>query len=364
LRDIVFVYLGGKVPKYVDASLALAKKYSGLDVTFIAQDSLSSRFGELNINFVSLENFYDPLTFENAKKNVTLDHQFRSGFWLKTLERLFVLKQFMIYESRDSIFHAELDQVFFGADELLDNLITTGLRGIFYPLHNTEKAVASVFYSNDIDALDSILELSCNGPSFANEMELLITWSKKFPNKFIALPTLKDILLEREKVTNKNKFKTVDHKSLGGIVDASELGLWVAGRDPKNLALSEKPATKFTYPSSSASLSTNSLKNLRFELSSMGDELTITYPDNSIHIRVFNLHIQAKIHGWLIKNQSHLFLMFLKANSPDKFRFPGTRRIQIQYAVIVILSRIRKEKISYIYSKLIEVTKCIINHLK
>jgi hypothetical protein len=364
LKDVVFVYLGEKVPKYVDASLRLAQKYSGLDVTFVAQESLSSRFSRWDLRFVELESFYDPQIFENVKNNVQLDHNFRSGFWLKTLERLFVIKQFMIFESRSSIFHAELDQLIFRADQLLNNIASTGLKGVFYPLHSAEKAVASVFYSNDIDALNSILELASNGPPFANEMELLSSWALRFPNKFIALPTLNEVLLEREGLSDKHSKKWISHRSLGGIVDASELGLWVAGRDPKNLALSERPATKFTYPTPYASLTTNSLRNLRFNFNSVKNELLVNNQDTNISIRVFNLHIQSKIHGWLIKDQSHILLMFLKANSSYKFSIPGTRWVQIKYALSIILRRVRQEKFTYVYAKSLEVVKYLINFFK
>ena len=364
MKDVVFIYLGTRVPKYVDASLQLACEYSGLPVTFIGEGALRKRFLHLDINFIELNSFYNPKKFQQVKNNVKLDHFFRAGFWLHTLERLFVLEQFMVSDSRSTIFHAELDQLLFGVDDLINNIEKTKLTGVFFPFHNTNKAVASVFFCNKIDSLRLLIDEASMGGSFANEMELLVRWASKSPEHFFALPTITDVSCKIKNIEKNSSYRTLDYQFLGGVVDAAELGLWVAGRDPRNLALSERPATKFTYPNERAAMPRSYLERLRFHFFSMENHLMVIDKNNGDQIRIYNLHIQAKIHPWLKSNKTHMSQLFQNSNSNNIYFIPGTRLTQIAYAFTVIMQRIRKEKLRYVVVKSTELFRYLVSLIK
>lgn len=364
MKEVVFVYLGSKPAKYIKPSLELACLYGGVKVTLIAEGSLKRKWQSSQINFVELEDFYKSEKFNNTKQKIILDHTFRNGFWLHTLERFFVLEQFMNVSAQDSIFHAELDQLLFGVGNLIAELESKDFKGLYFPLHNLNKAVASVLYCNSKAALETLTDRACMGPSYSNEMELLIDWATEYSEYFCALPTLSEVNPNKSPIKLSNGFTVVDHRSIGGIVDAAELGLWIGGRDPRNLSLRHRPTNKFTYPENRSALSKDLLKSLKFILNSDSKQLFVQLMDNTELIRIYNLHLQSKIHPWLASNNSNLIYMLNTSSSINTISFPGTQRTQIIYAAGVIIGRIRKEKMKYIYQKTIEYSQLIYRTIK
>ena len=157
-REVHFVYLGPNLPRYGLASIELAARYSGINVHLIGNAQMARSLRHSPARFTAVEDFYNQAEFRKASENVTSPNSFRQGFWLKTLERFFVLSQYMSTENLDSIFHAELDQLLFRVDFLLPKLDETGQRGLFLPFHTAEKAMASVLYCNSPGALRSLLD--------------------------------------------------------------------------------------------------------------------------------------------------------------------------------------------------------------
>ena len=94
-REVNFVYLGKTLPDYGLASIELASRYSGLNVRLIGNASMARSLKNSSAKFTAVEDFYDEKEFKEASKSLTSPHSFRQGFWLKTLERFFVLSQYM-----------------------------------------------------------------------------------------------------------------------------------------------------------------------------------------------------------------------------------------------------------------------------
>ena len=113
-EKIVFIYLGDSFPKYAESSLQLALQHSGMNVHIIGNKVLEKSAFMNGVRFSSVEEFYNPKIFRDIAKKATLPHEFRNGFWLKTLERFFVMYQYMESQNVSKIFHAELDQLLFG----------------------------------------------------------------------------------------------------------------------------------------------------------------------------------------------------------------------------------------------------------
>lgn len=325
MTKVLFVFLGSSLPKYVSASAKLASKTSGLEVTLLGNARLFRAARREGIDFAPIEDFYDPREFETAGRRISLDTDFRGGFWLKTLERLFVLEQFMSYAKLDSIFHAELDQLLFRTDMLVERLEAGNNQGVFFPLHNAEKGVASVFYCNSKLAFRDLIETAGSGEGFANEMVLLARWARG-AGDFFELPTLSDSTRLDGDIQNNKRIG-----NLGGVVDAAELGLWVGGRDPRNLPVSERPTTKYSYPQGGATLSSGFLGGIRFRYDPDERSLWVRDPDAGGETQVYNLHIHSKVHKWLHSDPGALYRLFEIANSKLKAVLPGTRFTQLTF---------------------------------
>jgi hypothetical protein len=325
-KAVHFVYLGESLPKYANASLDLASRFSGLEVHLLGNSEIKSDVRSKRIKFTAIEDFYNPEEFGRASRLLTNDKSFRNGFWLKTLERFFVLEQY--YKATDSqgLFHAELDQLLFRNDILLSKIESLGHRGAFFPFHSQTLGVASVFFCNNHEALRSFIEFSLVN-EFENEMALLADWASDAPEHVFALPTLSSVV-NRYPTTMVEQVSEVPHTKIGGIVDASQIGQWVGGIDPKNVPISEIPKTKFVNTEGERCLSLQQLQELKFELNIKDGFLTVNF-DKKESLVLYNLHLHSKAHDFLNRSKSSMYRFLKWANSNEARPIPGSRKEQL-----------------------------------
>ena len=310
-----FVYLGESLPKYVRPALELAIKHSGLDVVLLGNHALREKISGIAVEFIAIEEFYLDDEFRVASKRLSSPETFRSGFWHKTLERFFVLDQYLKTSGKGSIFHAELDQLLFRADSLITNLKGTQLKGLFFPLHNDRKAIASVLYCNSPKSLRSLVEFSQNYKVYENEMELLAKWSEESTSNAYFLPTIADELRPKEFALRKQD-RIMTNSYVRGFVDAAQIGMWAGGLDPRNDRPTKLGLTKYVGESSPELISDSDLRQINFHFRPEDSTLEAIHPKME-SAPLFNLHLHSKIHGWLNKNDKRLVSFFEYANKGE-----------------------------------------------
>lgn len=325
---LVFVHIGEDSPAYIPYSLRLAQIHNRLPVFCVSNESNRKQLSVEGVAFVPLEEFYDPRGFQAAKNGIAFNHSFRSGFWLRSFERLFVMHQFLMSYRYQSVLHAELDQLLFGVDELARALNRIPQRGVFFPFHSPEKAVASILYVNHLQAIASLIEMAQDGQVRNNEMELLRDWAKANPEQAWALPTLGN-RTSPNMVPAPEGVATLESVVIQGIVDAAELGLWVGGRDPRNLQLDQTPANHFMYPAEKRWIQPEELRGLQFSYDEATKRLIVTDRPSNFSQRIYNLHLHSKIHKWIWQKDRSFELLFQFANSNTDHRFPFTRLRQV-----------------------------------
>jgi hypothetical protein len=325
--ELVFIYLGKDFPKYAAHSIDLASSYSGLNVRLIGNQVLKPSIKSKNVAFTAVEDFYDGLSFSAAAERVWGNHAFRNGFWLKSMERLFVLEQYMKVGSVNQVLHAELDQIVFKLDSLVSSLNAVNKSGLFIPFHTGQSAVASILFCNKVLTLSSLLDFARDGDVVPNEMALIARWAKKNPDAIHPLPTLASHLNH----SSQDEFlleQTLKVNEIGGIVDAAQLGQWAAGIDPRNVPIFKRPMNKFVDDPIESLLTRKQLEKLEFKLSQDGSELSICF-NESYTCRVYNLHIHSKIHLLLNQKPTSLRAFISKVNSEGQHCFAGTRKMQL-----------------------------------
>ena len=325
-NTIVFIYLGDKLPKYGIAALKLAKVTSGSNIHLIGNAIMLPQAMAAGAKFTPVESFYDETKFANAREYVSSDPTFRSGFWLKSMERLFVLEQFMSLNNLNEILHAELDQLIFDSSRLTQKLGNSPHKGIFFPFHNPNAVVASLLFVNDLSALQSLTQMAGSGESFNNEMDLLAKWSKTNPTSAFALPTLATEILGRNFIIPEN-IKCLKAQDIDGIVDAAQLGQWVAGIDPRNVPISEHPTSKFVDQDAPSLLNRNLLEELKFVLDS--DKTGLSAEVKGHAFRLYNLHLHSKCHIAIWKSKNLLEELFNQSSTSKPMRISGMRKVQI-----------------------------------
>jgi hypothetical protein len=323
-----FVFIGEKLPNYARASIKLANQTCGAKVQLIGNSSIAKSIDKKYAELIPIEEFYDKEQFTDASKRITSDRGFRNGFWIKSVERFFVLDQFAKYTAQETIFHAELDQLLFGIDDLITQIDKTFRRGMFIPFHSPTSAVASVVYINDFAALDSLINTASTGDSYNNEMELIAAWARLNPEKVFALPTLASIAKGSERVVPPHVEELSLMETLGA-VDAAQMGQWVAGIDPRNVSLETKPETKFVDQEREWLLTEKDLIEFEFEVSPDQKKLHVT--NSWGRTRLYNLHLHAKVHKLLLRPNFSIAKLIDFANQPNKHHLPGTRMMQLSW---------------------------------
>lgn len=339
-QDLYFVYLGGALPSYVCASIQLAKQYSGLNVHLLGHAEYATKLGRNSDTLIPVEDFYDPVPFQTASENVVSPHRFRAGFFLKSLERFFVLEQFMEKSGVSEFLHAELDQVLFRVDLLAAHLAEIGRKGIYFPFHSDRFALASIFYCNDAESLRSLIDLARFGPRFNFEMEVLASWARSHSLKSNELPTLATAYGVPTGDIGRAGY-VLNLEESGGAVDAAQIGQWVAGIDPRNVPLKKYPTTKFVDPPNRELLTRKQLESTIFKLDRTDGSLLFSYQGQPPQ-RLYNLHLHSKVHAVLLRKPAPMEYILELANSSEAQRIPGTRLMQLREQIPNQFARLKR----------------------
>jgi hypothetical protein len=325
---VTFVYIGDRIPSYALHSLQMARKYSGQEILLLANRSAIARIKELDFPVVEIESFYNPLNFQSIQKKLVGDAKFRNSLWLRSLERFFVLEQYLSWAEKSEVFHAESDQFLFNTSKLVTNLRRTGVNGTFFPVHSQDAVVASVMYCNNLSALRAFLQFAKNASSFSSEMELLAQWARsELDHNFVELPATHHFILGNMLPVFPNT-RLIPPNELQGVVDPAELGQWFMGIDPRNVPFTQRPMNKFVGPESNTNLSRFDLSGISVALESDSNSLMLKLIDGRT-LQIFNLHNHSKIHTKEFLDEGY-FQDFLEIiNDPHKHSFSGTRTAQV-----------------------------------
>jgi hypothetical protein len=316
----------------------MAVKYSNQPVVLIVNQKNLNSFSVEGCKFVSVESFYNSDNFDSAKRNLDANIRFRNSLWLKSLERFFVLYQYMETTKAKYVFHAELDQFLFDTKGLVEKLIKLNRLGIFSTCHSNETVIASVFFCNSLDIFKSFLDFASSGVSFKNEMELLASWAK-VSEEFFEIPNA-DAFVHNRSISHIVESELLSIEVTGGIVDSAELGQWFGGIDPRNVPINHYPRNRFVGPISNINLLESELTQLRFDFQPIERRLFLTVPGER-RKQIYNLHIHSKIHSKSFLREEYLLGIISRVNFENSFRFKWTRSRQLadfvlSYTAIII----------------------------
>ena len=223
---VVFVYLGNKLPEYAFHGLFLARERYAGDIVLLSDQS-DTKVPD-GVTFIDVSAWYQKDSFQAFSSQSPLDALFRGGFWLKTVERFFVLQQYMRQFAVEKLFHAELDVLILDLGGLAPSLDSEG-KGVFIPSQRPGRAIASLVYISDTAALDKLVAFFCQNSHLGNEMNMLGAFLAEHPEHGVALPT--EAILSPSAWPHTPRYAQA---SLGAI-DAQWVGHHLFGYDPRNI---------------------------------------------------------------------------------------------------------------------------------
>jgi hypothetical protein len=270
---------------------------------------------------------YEPsLKIDKIFESKSIDPNFRKGFWRYSLERLIAIESFHEQDKERALLHIESDILILPSFPLLKFL---ELEQIHWLPVTPESDIASlVFFPRyeltkefKKDLLNYIIDAE-----HPTDMKALSTLRHRFPDKYKVLPTSHPALPKLNNIkTGTNFGKSLD---FGGIFDASKIGMWLTGIDPRNsYGLLELFATKKL-------VSDNSLIDPSAYTLKLNESGELYYEVGKQKINIHNLHIHSKSkkifsNNWS-KEISYLTLLSYKNKRHTKFYPSILTRLVVQ----------------------------------
>jgi hypothetical protein len=230
--DLVLVYLGDRLPRYVKENLKyLRENFPNHRIVFIGDsDRTLSNAIALHVEVFKTSNWRELQQETYAKLNHPMG--FRSGFWFNTIARFFAIAEFQNVSMRPLI-QIECD-VFVAKNfpfTAFDNLKDS----IAFPMENLTQGAASVLWVGSPklskNLADTALDL-IHTDSELTDMTILGKIANHALISYVALPTIR---------TNKDLGKSIESqifsenfKRFNGCFDALSYGMFLLGSDPRN----------------------------------------------------------------------------------------------------------------------------------
>jgi hypothetical protein len=331
---LVFVYLGPDFPSYASSSLQIALKTTPNPIVVLAEVPRPAHIPSA-VEWIAVDSFYSGQEFATFTLQPPYSEEFRDGFWLKTAERFFVLSEFMQWRKLATIFHGELDCLFFDLPEVERQILEDGLCGVFLARETESRCIGSLVYVNDSRVLRFVCTFILRNSHLGNEMDILGAIPSGGEQGVYALPTAE--FLYRE---SSDSSWPVAPRTPSFIVDGAVLGRWMFGVDPRNTGgrgtsnriQNHKYGVPFESPLGALTFRRNSRKEWQTQVLS---------PRGGI-FNLAVLHVHSKVHKKLTPQYIDRLVRRLSVGkssmiAPLQFGFPlGVgRRVLRQLGVII-----------------------------
>jgi hypothetical protein len=303
---LIFVY-DGLLPEYSFYSIKLSKKLSKKKIILLITKNNKNIPKGIEHHFI--EDFYKG----NLSKDINFSNyhkKFWNGFWVKTIERFFILESFCKHFKIENFFYAELDNIVFDI-EFLDKKLDKFGKKIFFTKERFDRGMVGFLYINSVTILSEFCNFCLKNlkKKYFIDYELLGNFSNLYEEKCVILPNELHAF-QNDKIS----FKAIDASELDGIVDGARVGSFLFGIEPRivsgfvyNMAqpIGTYNKTNFNY------------NDLRFIYSKSKKKLSIQHKTTSKSVKIYNLHIHSKLFKKISKDK-YFIKIINKVNSGEK----------------------------------------------
>ena len=264
---LVIVYLGTRIPKYLLKNMDHLQKMFPLLPKSIVLDSKSARNFEAPSGW-NIHLYVRSAETQQLLRSLDLDHKFRNGFWLLTLERMLAFLELHEFHPSESVLQIEGDVLLmpsFPFERLSE------LTKLAWMKNDIREDIATLVYSPSVSSsrfLADRLRGEVVHNASTSDMRALRSIAEQFPNDVYYLPV-----------------SPGEDNDWGGVFDALAVGIWLLGVDPRNEA---GKSIRRRLPFESPSLE---VENAEFRVS--GNQLECRFP-NTEWVPIWCLHLHSK----------------------------------------------------------------------
>ena len=287
--DIVFIYFGKEVPKYVFRNLKHLKKQFNSNNVIFASDNLlalkrAEKIGVIPFHYSLMNN-----ELESIRKASKLDQEFRDHYWWKTSARILAVCEVQIHR-QNAVLHLESDVVLF--PEFPVESILGFKEDIAFPVVSPSQGIASMLFIRNAEAASKLRKMFIEtmlGDKTSSDMTILGKLVHHKEIKISIMPTLSnvekmdDLFNSGDYDFNHRHAIGSNYEVLGGCVDGLDYGLYFLGEDPRN-SRGIKRLFQNRYETNL------DLRNARIVI--RGNEVKIKCRDS--YFRLWSMHIHSK----------------------------------------------------------------------
>jgi hypothetical protein len=305
--SIAFVHLGPELPPYIGHALFQARLFNTTQNIYLlaehkalthpkAQELLSSLQCSFKIQIVPIETLQRSPKHKLFEQTSTHGTAFRKGFWKFTVERFFVLADFMQHYAITELIHLENDTLLYrNVDELLP-VFRKYYQGIAAIFISKTHCISSFVYIRDAIAIKKLTSyLARQAYTGKNDMVLLADFGAKYGTDYIdSLPIISRSYIARHGLKNaKNEHTDNAEKycthidAFNSLFDGNALGQYLGGIDPRIGA--SKPKT-YINPES---FFNPTLLTIEWQKDEHGRKIPFMVFEGESY-RINNLHIHSK----------------------------------------------------------------------
>jgi len=305
--SIAFVHLGSDLPKYIADAIYQARLFNPANpIYLLAQQAalhkknvyeiLQMLHNTLQVTIVPIETLppsQEHIFFEKTSRH---DTTYRKGFWNFTVQRFFVLDDFMSHNNITNLIHLESDTLLYRTvDELLPTL-RTHYHGIATVFISDTHCIPCFVYLRDKTAIKQLTTyLAQQAHTGKNDMLLLSEFKTKMSTHLIAslpiIPRTYILCHGLKNLRNEPAHNPEDYcnhiAAFNSVFDGNAIGQYLGGIDPR---LGKSKPFSFINPDC---FFNPALLTFEWKKDALGRTIPfMTFNDEAYQIN--NLHISSK----------------------------------------------------------------------
>jgi hypothetical protein len=224
-NEFVFVHLGESIPKYLELNIERTfKLFPSTRITLICDNA------NIQSEYAHLSHYKQTETTREVVSKSHLDKDFRSGFWIKSIERLIAVFEYQVKNQVDRLIHVESDVL------LMPNFPIEALGELTLPTwtkYSETKSVGAIVCIPTYKHAEKLLQATLSFISrntTVTDMTLLNELSKNLK----LAETFSHKILDSDQDFDEWRNKEVKFLLSEGFFDPAQIGMWLTGEDPRN----------------------------------------------------------------------------------------------------------------------------------
>ena len=223
--SIVFVYLGGTLPKYLNESIAQARLFNqNCNIFLIVNESAI----ESNSSLIETISQYNSIIISTESLQQSASHQAfndihikrkTDAYWKYTTERFFYIHELMNKYNLTDVFQVECDVMTYVNFEDYIYIFHEGKTKIACPYENDYIASVSLVYFADPNAIQELVEFipkKLRGQVLETDMHLFASYQNdSLERKIDHLPTISHDYIRRSVLEPKEERRPLSHGNIG-----------------------------------------------------------------------------------------------------------------------------------------------------